>query len=402
MASGIAQRLREIYRIQEDSGSDLASAMNWVEAPGEMYEFLPYPSRLLSWVIFVCLRRQLKGMLMIASAVTIVRIFQELLKTPPDGIYYEKDFNICKKRYAWKQPLMGFEPDWYLFLRSHDLFWNSSTPTPSEVDKVLQQHHLPFGLKDADLIALDTLQWIPHQEIPKSISSLHCRTCIVVGNGYTLLGRSLGKFIDSHHVIIRINDAPLKGYENDVGKKTTFRFFFPESALSDPLANSDNDTVFVLVPFKTLDFLWVKEVLQNKEEDEKETLAGFWRQPPMKWKGKASHLRILNPYVTFQATFKFLQLDQWTQKHSTTGIIALNFALHLCQELNIVGFGYPHNHDRTSPVHYYGMDRLTSEVALIHDLTAEQEWLLKMQEREIISNVLHPSTSWVWGPRPQW
>uniref|UniRef100_A0ACB8F0B5 Uncharacterized protein n=1 Tax=Sphaerodactylus townsendi TaxID=933632 RepID=A0ACB8F0B5_9SAUR len=105
--------------------------------------------------------------------------------------------------------------------------------------------------------------------MPKSVSSLRCKKCIVVGNGYTLRGQHLGKFIDSHNVIIRINDSPLKGYENDVGKKTTFRLFFPESALTNPLENNDNDTVFILVPFKTLDLLWVKGMLQNRMDEEK-------------------------------------------------------------------------------------------------------------------------------------
>jgi len=31
----------------------------------------------------------------------------------------------------------------------------------------------------------------------------------------------------------------------------------------------------------------------------------------------------------------------------------LNLALHLCQEVNIAGFGYPGNHDTTTPIHYY-------------------------------------------------
>nr|XP_056716131.1 CMP-N-acetylneuraminate-beta-galactosamide-alpha-2,3-sialyltransferase 4-like [Euleptes europaea] len=367
-------------------------------------KFLPHPTYLMSWAAIVFFPRLLKQMVIIASAVMIVHIFQEFLRIPPDGIYYEKDFDICKKRYAWRQPLLGFEPDWYPFLTSHDLFWSSSTPAPSEVDIVLQGLYLPFGLKDTDVVALDTLQLIPQQNMPKSISSLHCKRCIVVGNGHTLLGRRLGKFIDSHHVVIRINDAPLKGYEDDVGKKTTFRFFFPESALPDPMENSDNDTIFILVPFKTLDFRWVKEVLQNKNkmEEEKQTLAGFWRPPPNEWKGKASHLRIMNPYVTFETTYRFLQLNPKAQRHPTTGLIAVIFALHICQEVNIVGFGYPLEKDWISPVHYYGIERFSKDVNRIHNITAEQEWLWKMREREMISDASHPPTPWVWGPRSQW
>uniref|UniRef100_A0ACB8F0B0 Uncharacterized protein n=1 Tax=Sphaerodactylus townsendi TaxID=933632 RepID=A0ACB8F0B0_9SAUR len=49
-------------------------------------------------------------------------------------------------------------------------------------------------------------------------------------------------------------------------------------------------------------------------------------------------------------------------RYSTTGLIAVNFALHLCQEVNIAGFGYPPRHDKTAPVHYYGLTHLTDDV----------------------------------------
>lgn len=46
-----------------------------------------------------------------------------------------------------------------------------------------------------------------------------------------------------------------------------------------------------------------------------------------------------------------------SQRYATTGITALNLALHMCQEVNIAGFGYPCNHENTTPIHYYNMDR---------------------------------------------
>ena len=49
------------------------------------------------------------------------------------------------------------------------------------------------------------------------------RTCALVGNSGHLLKMDYGKQIDANDVVVRINQAPTKGYEKYVGKKTTHR-----------------------------------------------------------------------------------------------------------------------------------------------------------------------------------
>eukprot|EP00192_Tetraselmis_astigmatica_P020683 CAMPEP_0117665694 /NCGR_PEP_ID=MMETSP0804-20121206/9958_1 /TAXON_ID=1074897 /ORGANISM="Tetraselmis astigmatica, Strain CCMP880" /LENGTH=281 /DNA_ID=CAMNT_0005473147 /DNA_START=351 /DNA_END=1196 /DNA_ORIENTATION=+ len=48
-------------------------------------------------------------------------------------------------------------------------------------------------------------------------------TCAVVGNGGAMKSREFGHAIESHKTVFRLNQAPTKGYEKHVGKKTTFR-----------------------------------------------------------------------------------------------------------------------------------------------------------------------------------
>ena len=43
----------------------------------------------------------------------------------------------------------------------------------------------------------------------------------IVGNAGKIIGSNLGKEIDSFENVIRFNNAKVKGYENDVGSKTT-------------------------------------------------------------------------------------------------------------------------------------------------------------------------------------
>lgn len=48
---------------------------------------------------------------------------------------------------------------------------------------------------------------------------------IIIGNGSSLLGRSLGSIIDSHEQVLRFNEFKTVGFEADVGTKTTIWFY---------------------------------------------------------------------------------------------------------------------------------------------------------------------------------
>ncbi len=55
-----------------------------------------------------------------------------------------------------------------------------------------------------------------------------------------------------------MNLAPTVGYEEDAGSRTTHHFMYPESA-----KNLAANVSFVLVPFKTLDLLWITSALST-------------------------------------------------------------------------------------------------------------------------------------------
>ena len=54
-------------------------------------------------------------------------------------------------------------------------------------------------------------------------------TIVVVGSSGGLSGSRLGQSIDGHHVIVRINEAPTAGYEQDVGSRTDVLLAHPEA-----------------------------------------------------------------------------------------------------------------------------------------------------------------------------
>lgn len=62
----------------------------------------------------------------------------------------------------------------------------------------------------------------------------------------------------------RMNNGPVLGHEEEVGKRTTFRLFYPESVFSDP-SHYDPNTTAVLVVFKPQDLRWLMEILIGKK-----------------------------------------------------------------------------------------------------------------------------------------
>ncbi|GCC17227.1 hypothetical protein chiPu_0020510 [Chiloscyllium punctatum] len=179
--------------------------------------------------------------------------------------------------------------------------------------------------------------------------SLYCKRCVIVGNGDTLRNSSLGETINKYDVVIRLNNAPVRGYEEDVGNKTTLRIFYPESTIEDPTVENNLDTLFVLVPFKTADIHWLKAIVYN----ETKITTGFWRRPAFVKNLDPAKVGILNPYYMFQAATCFLsQPNKGRGNRPTTGFLAVTLGLNYCDEVDVAGFGYPLN-QKNGRIHYY-------------------------------------------------
>ncbi|XP_062894513.1 CMP-N-acetylneuraminate-beta-galactosamide-alpha-2,3-sialyltransferase 4-like [Mobula hypostoma] len=211
-------------------------------------------------------------------------------------------------------------------------------------------YNLPYGIKGNEELVRQILAQTK-SNMPERIDGLVCKRCVVVGNGNTLRNSLLGEVINKYDIVIRLNNAPVRGYEQDVGNKTTLRFFYPESAIEDLSGENEPDILFVLVPFKTADLLWLKELVYNKRG----TRSGFWRSPPIIKKLDISKLRILNPFYFYQAMTELLQkanVIKKTAPYATTGLLAVTVALNYCDEVHLAGFGYPLN-QKTGLIHYF-------------------------------------------------
>lgn len=152
-----------------------------------------------------------------------------------------------------------------------------------------------------------------------------CRTCAVVGNSVNLKGSHYGPLIDYQDVVIRMNSAKTKGFEDDVGTKTTHHVMYPESAV-----DLQNSTHLVLFPFKIMDLEWLIKAFTT----------GFYGMSyaPIKTKINANKdlVMVINP------AFMKYSHEIWLQKkgaYPSTGFMTFIFALHICDEVHVFGFG---------------------------------------------------------------
>ncbi|TVK90574.1 CMP-N-acetylneuraminate-beta-1,4-galactoside alpha-2,3-sialyltransferase [Bagarius yarrelli] len=136
------------------------------------------------------------------------------------------------------------------------------------------------------------------------LCSLSCKRCIIIGNGGILFNKSLGAKIDEYDVVVRLNEAPVRGYEKDVGSKTTMRITYPEGAIQKPELY-EKSSLFVLSAFKPHDFKWLRHIVFKEKLRGAD---GFWKSVARVVPREAEDIRILNPHFIQEAAFQFIGL----------------------------------------------------------------------------------------------
>uniref|UniRef100_A0A5F8AUB1 Lactosylceramide alpha-2,3-sialyltransferase n=1 Tax=Macaca mulatta TaxID=9544 RepID=A0A5F8AUB1_MACMU len=236
------------------------------------------------------------------------------------------------------------------------------------------------------------LELLPEHDLPEHLKAKTCRRCVVIGSGGILHGLELGHTLNQFDVVIRLNSAPVEGYSEHVGNKTTIRMTYPEGAPLSDLEYYSND-LFVAVLFKSVDFNWLQAMVKN------ETLPFwvrlfFWKQVAEKIPLQPKHFRILNPVIIKETAFDILQYSEpqsrfWGRDKNvpTIGVIAVVLATHLCDEVSLAGFGYDLNQPRT-PLHYFDNQCMAAmNFQTMHNVTTETKFLLKLVKEGVVKDL---------------
>uniref|UniRef100_A0A5F9CTW3 Lactosylceramide alpha-2,3-sialyltransferase n=1 Tax=Oryctolagus cuniculus TaxID=9986 RepID=A0A5F9CTW3_RABIT len=238
----------------------------------------------------------------------------------------------CRPKFAKTSMALLFEHRYSMDLPP----FVQKAPTASEAE---YKYDPPFGFRKFSSKVQSLLEMLPEHNFPEHLKAKSCRRCVVIGSGGILHGLELGHALNQFDVVIRLNSAPVEGYSEHVGNKTTIRMTYPEGAPLSDLEYYSND-LFVAVLFKSVDLNWLQAMVKNE-----------------------------------------------TLNVPTIGVIAVVLATHLCDEVSLAGFGYDLSQPRT-PLHYFDNQCMAAmNWQTMHNVSTETEFLLRLIREGVVKDL---------------
>ncbi|NXD69102.1 SIA7A sialyltransferase, partial [Eolophus roseicapillus] len=301
--------------------------------------------------------------------------------------------------------------DWLrdLFLPNIMLFTDKRYFSDSEWDR-LEHFAPPYGFMELNYSLVKEVMSLlppnPHQQLllaNSTSSKPTCISCAVVGNGGILNNSGMGQEIDSHHYVFRVSGAVIKGYEKDVGTKTSFYGFTAYSLVSSlqilghrGFSNIPQGKHVRYIHFLegARDYEWLKALLLNKNI-RKGFLNHYGQRPRERFDEGFTMDRYLVVHPDFLRYMKnrflkskTLEKPYWRLYRPTTGAFLLLTALHLCDQVSAYGY-ITEGHEKYSD-HYYDKDWKRLVFYTNHDFNLEKQVWKKLHDENIMKLYQRP------------
>ncbi|KAM7079283.1 alpha-N-acetylgalactosaminide alpha-2,6-sialyltransferase 2-like [Molossus nigricans] len=211
---------------------------------------------------------------------------------------------------------------------------------------------------------------------------LRCIRCAVVANGGILRGSRQGRRIDAHDYVFRVNGAVTKGFEKDVGTKTSF-YGFTVNTMKNSLSvyrslgfrsvPQGRGVRYIFIASNIRDYLMLRSAILGvpvPEGPDKGDRPQVYFGPD----APAGKFKLLHPIFIHYLTERFLNsslIDNDTQHiyMPSTGAIILLTALHTCDQVSAYGF-ITRNY-QTFSNHYFDPQKMPLIFYENHDLLLE-------------------------------
>ncbi|XP_063162806.1 beta-galactoside alpha-2,6-sialyltransferase 1 [Candoia aspera] len=227
---------------------------------------------------------------------------------------------------------------------------NAAKLSPEKVLCQLQKK-LDFRMVTASDGPFNTLEWetyLPKKNISVELGNLG--RCAVVSSAGSMKQSHLGAEIDSHDAILRFNGAPTKGFQVDVGEKTTLRLVNSQlitveekKFVSDVQYNFGTIIVWDPAPYHANIDEWFQKPDYNFFESYKHYRKRHPKQP----------FYILNPYMQWQL-WDILQEnspEDIQPNPPSSGMLGIVLMMNFCDEVDVYEF-LPSKR-QTDICHYY-------------------------------------------------
>ncbi|XP_073345523.1 alpha-N-acetylgalactosaminide alpha-2,6-sialyltransferase 1-like [Pagrus major] len=222
-----------------------------------------------------------------------------------------------------------------------------------------------------------------------------CVRCAVVGTAGILNGSKMGKEIDAHDYIFRMNGAVLKAHEEDVGNRTSV-YVHTAHAITSSLSllkkhghtsvPNDEGIKYVMIPEGMRDFYWLEGLFKGDKVS-----GGPYRnmRPRTYYGGQYDESRF---FILTQDFLRYvrnrflmsanLNKPYWSIVRPTNGAFTLFLALHTCDIVSAYGF-MTETYKKYS--NYYFEKTKTSVIFYAnHDYILEKNLWAKLHNSKII------------------
>ena len=158
-------------------------------------------------------------------------------------------------------------------------------------------------------------------------------SCVLVGNSFLITEYEKGEKINSFDFIVRLNDAPTRGYEKQVGSRTDLRVLNRTLQKEKGVGNLDDDRSGVLEKFESNVLLYPTP--PKIEEDAVEKL-----------------INIKNTYCVsnFFRIYKEALEKKLDIKRLSTGLFSTILMVHIFESVALINFDF---YSSASSYHYW-------------------------------------------------